>query len=326
MLRRAAERPGGRLSEVFESKAELQAAYDFVESDIDPRALVEGFADATVRAARDLPFVYVVVDGTSLSLTDRQQTKDFGSIGQRAFPTRGLKVIDALAVAPDGAPIGLLDVHFWARKPKATRPRFMRRRLRDTETTHWVEVLERLRDRMVPSLIRPWFVIDREGDCAEMLRALDRPEVTFTVRSNQDRRLSPGSSRNHSLRAHMRNRPVLGRHFVNVPSTDGQPSRIARLDMRIGRVVLDLPNHAQSSRARTSLAVHVLWLRERHPPRGRAPVDWMLLTNHSMDDHHDALAVLESYCHRWRIEDFHRAWKRGRCFVEETQLRRRITS
>jgi len=38
------------------------------------------------------PFVYVAVDGTSLRLTDRQLTKDFGAVGSTANAARGLKL------------------------------------------------------------------------------------------------------------------------------------------------------------------------------------------------------------------------------------------
>lgn len=34
-----------------------------------------------------------------------------------------------------------------------------------------------------------------------------------------------------------------------------------------------------------------------------------------------ALAVVRAYRYRWRIEDFHRAWKGGACKLESSQLR-----
>ncbi len=35
----------------------------------------------------------------------------------------------------------------------------------------------------------------------------------------------------------------------------------------------------------------------------------------------DADEVVEAYALRWRIEEFHRTWKRGACNVEDSQLR-----
>src|SRR5215813_743627 len=68
MLRRAAERPCGRLTEVFDNPAELQAAYKFVEGSVAPQSIVDSFAMATLRGSDREEFVYVIIDGTSLSL------------------------------------------------------------------------------------------------------------------------------------------------------------------------------------------------------------------------------------------------------------------
>ncbi len=189
MLRRAAERPAGRLTEVFDDAAELQAAYNFVEGSVAPEAIVTAIAEATFRAASGEPFVYVPVDGTSLSITDRTKRKDFGSIGKRAFPTRGLKVIDAIAVDPHGAPMGLVALRCWARGDRTRGRRWERRRAGDTETKHWVHVFDQVTERAKRAGVTPWFVVDREGDCGDMLRALRRSEGFFTIRAAQHRRL-----------------------------------------------------------------------------------------------------------------------------------------
>ena len=323
MLRRAAERPAGRLSEVFDSPAELQGAYDFVEGNFASECVIRALEDATLRAADGLDFMYVVLDGTSLTLTDRAKCKDFGSIGPRETLARGLKVVDALALTPEGVPLGLLDLKFWARKPLSRTARYWRRQGSTTETRHWVETLERVGERAARAGLKPWFVIDREGDCADMLRAAAMNGASFTIRSNQNRLLRPGTSQQRLLREHMKRRPILGRHFIRVPGTDGALGSPVALDVRVSRVDLDVPNYRAHPKMREALPLHVVWLRERHPPRGRKALDWMLLTNHAVVDYAAAIAVLESYCCRWRIEDFHRTWKTGRCFVEDTQLQRR---
>ena len=47
----------------------------------------------------------------------------------------------------------------------------------------------------------------------------------------------------------------------------------------------------------------------------------MLLTNAPTGTLGEAQAVLRGYAMRWRIEEFHKTWKSGRCHVELTQLR-----
>src|SRR5688500_5464697 len=82
MGQRAAERPSGCISEVFDSDAERQGAYDFLEgSAVGYARIGAAVAAAAVRRAQDADRVVVAIDGTSLSLVNHTGTKDFGRIG-----------------------------------------------------------------------------------------------------------------------------------------------------------------------------------------------------------------------------------------------------
>ncbi len=50
---------------------------------------------------------------------------------------------------------------------------------------------------------------------------------------------------------------------------------------------------------------------------------WMLLTTSPIETLEQVIDVVDGYTYRWRIEEFHRAWKSGGCNVEDTQLRSR---
>jgi transposase Tn5 family protein/transposase-like protein len=320
MLRRALERPAGRLTDVFSNPAEQQAAYNFVEGVTPPEALVQALAEATLRQLVDEQFVFVPIDGTSLSLTDRNKTKGFGSIGKRGFPTRGLKVIDALAVRRDGTTLGLLDLEWWARAPRNVGSRARRRRLGETEMHHWVNSVARVLGRFAGHQCMPWFVIDREGDASVILRAVATARSHFTVRVSQRQRpVVCGPKRRIALGRHMRRRPVIGTRILVVPEAPGRRARVAVLDVRSARIELELPVH--ETKQRTTICVGVVWAKEHRAPYGEKPVEWMLLTDRPVEALEDAALVLDSYCQRWRVEEFHRAWKSGRCCVEDTQLR-----
>jgi len=67
--------------------------------------------------------------------------------------------------------------------------------------------------------------------------------------------------------------------------------------------------------------LNVVSVREsRTNPRGEKPIEWFLLTNHPIRSQQDVERIILGYTFRWRIEDFHQAWKTGLCNVEETQL------
>ncbi len=322
MLRRALANPAGRLTEVFKENAELQGAYDFVQGVVAPAALVASIAAATCSQLDDTQRVFVVVDGSSLSLTDRACTKGFGSVGKRKLPTRGLKVIDTLAVSEQGVPVGLLDLQWWARGAKSRLSRYRRRQRGLTETHHWLEAIDAAAQRLethVPAC-SPCFLIDREGDNAEILRAVQSKEsFRYIVRAAQNRPIVRPNGRRRILRTPLAAQRIVGTRVVDVPAAPGRSARRAILDMRVARVVLDVPD--RTNRERVPLETNVVWVVERRPPRGEKPLDWMLLTSEAIDSRDAAARVLDGYCLRWRIEDFHRTWKSGRCNVEDTQLR-----
>jgi hypothetical protein len=50
-------------------------------------------------------------------------------------------------------------------------------------------------------------------------------------------------------------------------------------------------------------------------------LDWLLLTNATVQTFEEAQYIIWGYTQRWRIEEFHKTWKTGSCEVEQTQLR-----
>ena len=105
----AAYMRGGRVTEVFIDSRERDAAYDFLEnSRIPPLAIGHASAVATARRAAREPFVWLAVDGTSLTLPDSTKSKGMGRLGSGKKGT-GTKVITCVVIDPDGVPLGTGD-------------------------------------------------------------------------------------------------------------------------------------------------------------------------------------------------------------------------
>ncbi len=329
MAARAAENPGGKLSDVFGSARELDAAYDLVESEhVLAAAIGKASASATAQRCTGLPYVVVAVDGSSLQLADHQRDKDFGSVGTVKAGARGLKVISALAVDPDGTTLGLLSQVWWARtqarsgSAKARRKRRAQCPTEQKETRHWIEAIELAAQRLEVVGARGWFQIDREGDAWPILTALASSTHLFTVRASWNRVIQATGRDKQYLRAHLATQQPIGSYEIDVPGNAGRTARRARLVMRCAEVSLRLRDRRTSKYQ--WLAVRAVWVREEGTtPKGEEPLDWLLLTNASIASLSDGRKVVSGYAARWRIEDFHRAWKSGVCNVEHTQLRSR---
>ncbi len=327
MAARAAEQPAGKVSEVFADDAERQGAYDLLEGNrVSAAALITVHGEATAEQASCNSFVFVAVDGSSITLTDNTKRKGFGSIGPLSKGARGLKVISALACDPYGVPLGLMSQVWWARtkaksqskKDKARNNR--KRKVQDKETKYWLEAIEDAAARADETEARLWFQLDREADNQHILVKLAETSHRFTVRGSWDRLIEATGKDKAYLRQWLGLQAPGGSYQLDIPAGAKRTARRASIKVRWGRVVLRLRDRWAKTERR--LEVMAVWAREEGTcPANEKPVDWLLLTNVTVETIVDACLVVHGYTQRWRVEEFHKTWKSGACKVEESQLR-----
>ena len=327
---RVAEHPSGLLTEVFaDHEDERAAAYDFLENPaVHPDDLAWAHQRATAQRCAGAPFVFVPVDGSSLSFSDPEGHKGLGFIGSRKAGARGLKVMTAIAVSADGVPLGVLGQAWWLRQGRAKVPH-AKRTVEQKETRYWIEVpaqAQRALQAEAPG-VEPWFQYDREGDSwPVLLDALAQsPSRYMTVRANRDRCLvldpegqddtQPGGKLRPALGA----MPVEATYALDVVGGPRRQARTAHMTLRFREVTLQLRNQWTNSRY-PALFSAVLAQEEGTTPPGEQPLEWLLLTTYPVETVQDACLVLFGYAQRWRIEEFHAALKTRGCGVEDSQL------
>ena len=326
----AERRPSGKVTVVFERAAEREGAYDFLENDhVKVEAIAESLFRATAaRASREsAEFAYVAIDGTTLNLTDDRAKKGFGPICRRGPKAQGLCVMTAYATGNDGVPLGLLAQHFWTRPPtaKVTRKESTRRNkalpFEKKEPFHFASVAREAIKRLEGTGIKPWIVIDREGDNRDILAALSKEACNFTIRARGKRTVRGGAKDTEAtVRAQLSVLPPLCQEVIQLPRHGGRAARQVTLELRAHALTVRLV-HIFPQRI-DWLPIYAVSIRETTASAGNnEPLDWILYTNVPVNSADDARAVLASYCARWRIEEFHRTWKSGECNVEDTQLR-----
>lgn len=321
----AAAFPAGTVTKVFADDAERQGAYDFLESPhVKADALEQGVGQMVAARCASEDRILVAVDGSSLSFVDREGTRGLGAVGSYAAGGLGLKVISALALTGNGVPIGLLRQVFWRRpvqKPTNRRPS-SERPVDKKETKHWLDAVvtsaERIRSSSRPPSIT--FLIDREGDSAAMLSTLVGIGHGFIVRGNWDRIVASDEGEPRKLRDLIAYQKVLGSYDLELPAEPGRAARTAKVSLRVANIVLPLTDPVTGRKI--GIQVSAINAREMiNRPAGDEALDWLLLTNVKITTFRQARAIVSNYTLRWRIEEFHRAWKSGHCDVEQSQLR-----
>lgn len=315
-------KPRGRISQVFSSSKEREQAYRLVENThVQVTALLVAMATACKRVIDRCQWAYIAVDGSSLNLADPHCTKNFGQIGAHTKGARGIKVVSAYAVADDGSAIGVPWQEYWARAKRVRRGSKItdnrRRKTSEKETQHWLDVIWAVVKNVASKNL--WFIIDREGDARAIIQTLLATGHRFTVRSSYSRLLAQRGPRKTYLHDAMRKAPFLGEFVVDVPAGTKRQAREAHMVVRADTHKIVLRDRWRKTA--TVVEISVVWAREkRTTPRGEEPLEWMLLTNAPITTKAEVLAVVHSYRMRWRIEDFHKAWKSGHCHVEDMQL------
>jgi Transposase Tn5 dimerisation domain/Transposase DNA-binding len=320
----AALNPAGHILEVFQTSADRQGAYDLLENRaVSSEQVIQSIGSATAGAVSDYDRAFVVVDGTSVSITDRTKKKGLGAVGSANMGVQGLKVVNAYALAPDGTPLGLLDQQWWARPRHKRRQDHQRRPVQCRETQHWLKCLQAVSERLSVSSqgTRAWFVVDREGDGLDMLLAAQATGHLFTIRSNADRCISL-SKGCRKLSERIEQCPFGEEFELPVPGGAGRAARVARLRVRACKVTLRM--RPKPSGPLRHLSVNVVDVLEcGTTPKGERPLHWRLLTNAPIHIASLRAEAIRSYTLRWSIEVLHRTWKSGACCIEETQLRSR---
>lgn len=318
------------VTKVFPRGAGREGAYRLLENDCVEIEELERTREVACmgRMERLGGTILVAVDKASIQLSDREGVRNFGSVGSRGQGCRGVQVLTGLALDEEGTPLGLAHQALWARSetpsPKRRPGDKNRKRERDRrppqerESSRWADGLRQvhvLAQAHAPSA-RPWFQLDREGDFWGVHQVAAELGLWVTVRMNQAHVIRDSAGHRGPLMQWIKSRPIVHWLDLHLPAHDGQPPRVARLNVRFGEAQLRLPTPG----GKTWVQQWFVYVDEPHRPRAKNRIQWLLGTTHPVHDITDAVEIIDNYKRRWRIEDFHRAWKSGCCDIESSQL------
>ncbi|MDJ0871178.1 MAG: IS4 family transposase [Gammaproteobacteria bacterium] len=289
-----------------------EGAYRLLRNDaVVPGEMAEGGFAATAEAATRYETLLAVEDTTTLSY-EHAVVAELGDLGGDARSAkRGFFVHSVLLLDAESAhTVGLIEQARW-RRDSAARGQRHRRRERayeDKESRKWQQASERMARRLGATMPRVISVCDREADVYEYLKYKRQAAERFVVRAAWDRRVQGEAS--HLFEA-VEQAPVLGEHTVRIAQRGGKQARRGReacLSVRASAVSLRPPRHTGGAGA---LEVNAVLAQEQAAAPGEEPVCWLLLSSEPVESLAAACQLLHYYTLRWRVEEFHKAWKSG---------------
>jgi len=285
--------------------------------------------EQTVRRMMAHKAVLCIQDGTDLDYNGINGGVGFGVIGsnQTGAKSSGLHLHSTLAVTDEGLPLGVLHSECGA---PTTRPADETRKtseipVEEKKTYAWLvgmRDVEAIAAQMPETHIVQ--IMDREADLFELFDAWrDGPKRTdLLVRAKVNRQTTSELPLFNTIRtAEPRGEKfelVIDRQSAR-PKKSKQKTRPARA----GRTALMTLHYQKvdicppkAHKGKKSISLTIVHFVEEAPPVGVKAVEWFLLSTMDVATTEQAQKLLEYYCLRWRIEDWHRVLKSG-CGIEE---------
>lgn len=319
-----ADDAGASPAKASATPADLEGAYRFLRNDaVEADGITEAGCATTARAVRRCETVLAIEDTTTLSYW-HAVAEELGDLGGRETSRRrGYFVHSTVAVdAETGGTVGLLDQRYWLRETSQRGQRHERKQrpYESKESFKWQQTAERLRLLFAHEEMQKLIsVCDREADVYQYLHNKLGHGERFIVRAARDRALKVESDNPEEryLFSAMVQAPSYGSVAVEVAQRGGRPARTATVTLRALRLVLRRSSPVNGTPK--SVEVNVVLAHEEKPAKGAEPLTWFLLTTEPIGNQKEVLKVLHYYRLRWRIEEFHKAWKSG-AGVEERRL------
>ncbi len=305
--------PERSLPAVFDSSAEVKAAYRFFENDaVDPQAILAAHAASTVGRCQQHATVLVAQDTTEINLSSHRSTAGLGYLA--SVKCRGLLVHTALAISAGGVPLGVIDQQRWTRPIDELDKRHRRheRATRDKESQRWIDGLRAV-EKALSDHPQAIVIGDRESDFYDLFAAARRPQVHLLVRVCRQQRRVEHPER--LLGKALESAEVGGRIHVEVPRSGTRAPRQAKLDVRWQELTCKAPGQRRDP----PVTLRFVLAEEADCPSGESPIRWCLATTLPVTSLEDASRLIQYYVWRWRIERFHYTLKSG-YLVEQQQL------
>ncbi|AZG35469.1 IS4 family transposase [Shewanella psychromarinicola] len=283
--------------------AALEGAYRFIRNDNVSADVMRaaGFAH-TALLAKETPEILALEDTTSLSYK-HQVAESLGKLGKKTDKSRGWWVHSTLLLdSKTTRTLGLIHQDWWCRPDDISDAD-------EKESGKWPDASYFCRQRLGDTMANVISVCDREADILNYIVDKQSHRERFVVRAKHPRKIEESEL---TLFDYLDTQAVIGGYSLDIPQKglkkpNGQrvnrPSRQAQLSVKVASITLKGKVTTQS--------INVVLAQETNTAAESEPLRWVLLTTEPVDTLANTLKIINIYAARWRVEDFHKAWKTG---------------
>lgn len=302
-----ASHTGSSIVKASGSQASIEGAYRFLRNDdIDANDIaIAGFSTLLPELA--LSKKVLALEDTSTLSYRHNVTKELSFTGaSKKCKAKGMLAHSVLMVdAQTERTIGLAEQHRWCRKDEdfGTKHQRKQREYKTKESYKWQRSSEAMTARYANVMDNIISVCDRESDIFEYIAYKDKYQQRFIVRAKHERIVTTDGDK---LTPYINQQSSALSYQVKIQQKGGRKARIANVAVRFASVTISPPKkHGKCDDIKLTL----ISCNEISPPEGVTALCWKLYTNEPNHNPADALLIVRYYELRWRVEEYHKAWK-----------------
>jgi hypothetical protein len=316
--------PQASINGAIEEWSDTLAAYRFFRNPaVSPEEILRPHRAATEQRIRAEAVVLIVQDTTEYDFTSHPPQDARCLDAPERF---GLYDHTHLAVTPDKLCLGVVGSEQFDRAPETLGKGRQRKALpiEQKESFRWLAgyrlACELQRSCSATRIIS---VADCEADIYEIFVEVEQQATPadFIIRARENRCTpqpdpAQGAHAYQKVRDQLAQAEVRFRRKVELPQTPKRQAREAELEIRALTIELKPPD---TRRGLPRVSLQFVLVTEVGGPGDGTDVEWLLMTNLSIDSEKAILQIIDYYIARWAVEIYFRAFKTG-CRVEEIQL------
>jgi transposase-like protein len=311
-----ASRTGQSLVKSIDDESQVEGAYRLLRNtQVMSEDIAEGGFCATAELARNAGTLLALEDTTSLNFR-HSVAEELGYIGPTSQKKKGIQVHSVLLLkASSKETLGLIEQSRWLRQASEFDNKTQRaaQDYHDKESFKWQRSSEAMAERLGDTLQQTISVCDRESDIYEYMHYKVRAAQRFVLRTHYNRKLENTAVK---LFDYIRDLEGAGTYEAHIEQKGGRAARTATMELAYAPVRVLAPDRKQRDYSPIELTVVTC----REISKSTQPVEWILLTTEHVNSAEDARRIVSYYEARWKIEEFHKAWKSGGTQIEQSRL------
>ena len=294
------------------TRGEAKATYRFLSNEkVDQDKIKQSIKASTLSKIEQSgeKVILSIQDTTSISYGERKKILDMGFYCDSE--QRGMNVHTAIAVTPDGLPLGLLHQEYHTRKKRkednTTKEQRKFRKIEEKESYQWLNSVKESRVGISEN-IKLIHVCDREGDIYELFDLAEKEREVFLVRILHNR----VTTDDKKLMSDLANEDSKGTLVVRMARNpkESTPARDVLMRFTYKEYEIKRPVRRRESHISQSLKVTGIYVCESGK-LGKKAIKWFILTNEIISSDEEAIQMIKNYTQRWKVERFHYILKSG---------------